>query len=166
MQDDYIPKLKNKDKIWDIDEKMIKTELKLYKYESKRLIIKKCIQGMGNKLHHMQNKAFQHPENEKIIDEIKDTQNKIKEGHRALEKLNENLSRGEVGLLKLKQDREKEITNGLLKYMDILILKCEKLQKEGIEFDKSHEDKENKLKEIKKEIKDIKRLIEIESNSR
>jgi len=160
MHDDYISKLDNKDKIFNISDKIVKNELKLHKYESKRLIIKKCIHEMENNLVQLQIKTSKSNGNKRINDEIGDTGNKIKEGHKALDKLNEKLSRGEVGLLKLRQDKRKEINRGLIKYLNMLNLKYEKLQQENNE---SNEDKENK--EIEKEIEHIKRLIEIESNS-
>ncbi len=163
MPDDYILKLENKAKILNMDKKIVNTELEIHKYESRRLIIKKCVQEMINRLVQLQNKASKHPENEKIVDEIEDTEKKIKEGQKILEKLNENLSRSEISLLKLKQEKNREINVGLTKYIVLLNLKYEKLQ-QGPSAAESDEDKQNRLVEIEREIRHLKRLIEIESN--
>lgn len=166
MLDDYLPKLKNKEKIWEITEKIVSTELKINKYESRRLIIKECIKEMEKKMFKLHKKSLKYPKSQKIGDEIEDTETKLEKGIKISNDLNDRISRKEIALIKLKQERQREINVGLKKYLDLINLKYEKLQKEDIEHDESHKDKENKLKEIRNEIEHIKRLIEIESNSK
>ncbi len=157
--DDYIPKLNNKEKIQKLTDKIVNIELKIGKNDSKRLIIKKCIEETEINLKQLQHKASQHPENEKIADEIRNSQNRIKEGHKILKNLNEKLSRREIALLKIKQEKNREIKSGLTKYLDKINSDCEELRQEEINADKQHNNNKNELEKIGLEIEHIKRLI-------
>lgn len=159
LNTDNIPKLSNREKIKKLNDKIVNTELKIDKNESKRIILKKCIEETENKLNMLQNKSLKHPDNEKIIDEMEDSGKRIREGNRILENLNEKMLRQEIVLVKFKQKRDAEIKSGLEKYLYNLNSDYEKLHQGLINDSKRDEEKETQLKELKTEIDYIKELI-------
>jgi chromosome segregation ATPase len=164
--DEYIPKLGNNGKILKITEKIVNNELKIDKYESKRSVIKQCIKEMENKMFKLHEKSLKYPKNEKIGNEIEDTENKLRKGIKALNGLNDKIIRKEIALIKLKQEKEKEIKSGLTEYLDNINFKHEKLHQEITDDNRHHNDRKIELEKMENEIKHIKQLIEIEFNSK
>ncbi len=157
--EDYIHKLSNKEKIDEFADKLINIGLKIDKIESKRIIIKNCIKEMENKMFKLREKSINHPQNQKIRDEIEDTENKLKEGIKTFNKLNDKIFRKEIALIKLKQERMEEIRRGLINYRDEIKLRHEKLQHEMNNLNKNDVDE---LKELKEELRLINQLINTE----
>lgn len=164
--DEYIPELSNKEKILKITEKIVNIELKIDKYESKRPVIKQCIKEMENKMFRLHKRSLEYPKNQKIGNEIEDTESKLKKGIKILNGLNDKIIRKEIALIKLKQERKKEIKSGLTEYMGKINSRYEKLQEEEIRDNEPHEDRKNELEKIKMEIEHIKRLINTEFNGK
>lgn len=154
--ENYIPKLRNKEKIEDIDDKLINTELKIDKIESKRVIIKNCIKEMENKMFKLREKSINHPNNQKIRDEIENTEDKLKEGIKIRNDLNDKIFRKEIALIKLKQERKEQIKIGLIDYRDEIKLRYEKIQHE---INKRNKNNIDELKELKEELEHINLLI-------
>lgn len=157
--EDYIHKLPNKGKINEIDDKLINMGLEIDKIESKRLIIRNCIKEMENKMFKLREKSVNHPQNQKIGDEIEDTENKLKEGIKAFNKLNDKMTRKEIAIVKLKQQKKEEIRIGLINYLNEVKLRHDTLLFEGYKQDES---KSEKLEELEREMEDINQVLKIE----
>lgn len=95
----YINKLKNKEEIRDIEEKIVNQKLKIDNIDSERLIIKKCVEEMENKLFKLKNKLLQYPDNEKIEEEIENTEIELNKGNKILNDMNHGLSRKDLTIL-------------------------------------------------------------------
>lgn len=128
----YLNELKNKGKIDNFEEKIIKSELEIDKIENQRRICAKYVEEMENTLNKLQKKAIEYPENEDIKEKIKENTKKLKKAQSNLNNLNDRISRKEIALLKFNQARREEIKMGLIEYFHESKLKCEKLRQKWI----------------------------------
>lgn len=118
----YIGELKNKKKIKDIEKKILYQELEIDKLESERLVIEKCVEETVKNLRKLKNRFHRYKDNEKLIEEIEEAEDKIKKGQKALKGMNYLLSRKEVSLVRLKQKRREQIRKGLEEHLNKLKL--------------------------------------------
>jgi chromosome segregation ATPase len=158
----YLNELKNKGKIDNFEEKIIKSELEIDKIENQRLICSKYVEEMENSLNKLQKKAIEYPENEDIKEKIKENTKKLKKAQITLNDLNDRISRKEIALLKFNQARREEIRMGLIEYFHESKLKCEKLRQEWINYNELAISVHDELKETEEEIECVKRILKME----
>lgn len=158
----YIKELKNKEKIENFEKKIVDTELEIDKIGRKRLICIKYTKEIGEELKKLQKKAIEYPKNEKIEDEIKETEKKIKKAQKHLHELNEGITSKEVALLRFQQARREEIRMGLINYFHESKLKCEKLRNKWIRYNEMAMATNDELKKIEEELGSVKRVIKSE----
>lgn len=157
--EDYIPKLRNREKIDDIDDNIINIELKIGKMGSKLIVIKSCIKEMENQMFKLREKFLNHPQSQKIRDEIEDMDNKLRDEIKTFNKLNDKICRKEIALIKLKQERKEQIRIGTIAYRDEIKLRHEKLQHEISKQNVPDKNNVNELKELEDELEYINQLV-------
>lgn len=157
--EDYIPKLRNREKIDDINNEIINIELKIGKIGSKLIVIKSCIKEMENQMFKLREKCINHPPSQKIRDEIEDADNELKDEIKTFNKLNDKVCRKEIALIKLKQKRKEQIRIGVIAYRDEIKLRHEKLQTKLNRQNKPNKNDINELKELENELEHINQFI-------
>ncbi|MBI5679424.1 MAG: hypothetical protein HZC47_00785 [Methanobacterium sp.] len=158
----YIDELKNKEEIESFEKKILDTELEIDKIGQKRLICIKYTKEMENELNKLRKKALEHPKNEKIEDELKETEEKLKKSEKRIHKLNEGITDKEIVLLRFQQTRREEIKMGLINYFHDTKLKCEKLRNKWIRYNEMAMVTHDELKKTEEELESVKRVIKSE----